>query len=135
MEAVGDASLGSTNASFLQTLDQIIEMEARETEQAQKTAEAVRQAQAAADAAGTRGRFREGSGKVQAAADAAGTPGTRGTKRGLPAAAGARKSSRSDAPDQFLCPILKTRMTDPVVTEDGQTCVEVWSDSLGEVLT
>ena len=142
MGSCGDASLlpGGANNSFLQTLDQIIEMEAAETA-AQQAAEqrlAEQVAQAAAEA-----RAREAA-AVQAAA-AAGAPPTMlaprrrpSSKRekagdsapgAAPAASApvpiARATRRRAAPPiEYLCPILKEPMREPVVAADGQTYEE-----------
>jgi len=89
---LGGEAAGPPNASFLQTLDQIIEMETRETKALQA---AVKRRTA--------------------------TPRTRRAKRGRPA---------EEEPAEFLCPILKTRMVDPVCTADGHTferkAIEEW---------
>ena len=107
MRAVGDSSMGEgeaaaagevgpPNASFLQTLDQIIEMETSETAALKRAAEAATARQEA--------------------------PRTRNAKRG--------RSRSDDDRAELICPILKTRMVDPVCTSDGHTferdAIERW---------
>mmetsp|Transcript_70228 Transcript_70228/g.156441 ORF Transcript_70228/g.156441 Transcript_70228/m.156441 type:complete len:644 (-) Transcript_70228:2401-4332(-) len=124
MRAVGDASLGQgealaegqqgpPNANFLQTLDQIIEMETAETMALQAAETAAREA------------------AVAVAAQDATEPRTRNRRRNRDgvSARSTAKRSRSEALE-FLCPILKTRMADPVCTADGhtfeRTAIEQW---------
>jgi len=112
MRAVGDTSMGegdaessAPNASFLQTLDQIIEMETRETAALQ-----------AAEAAAVERREAE--------------PRTRSRKRTRDATGTASERKTKEEPQEFLCPITKMRMTDPVCTVDGHTferkAIEQW---------
>jgi len=119
MEAVGDATLSARNANILQTLDQIIELEARDVIEMESAAAATAQAAATA-AAGV-----AHSGRL-----------TRAAKRSLPATATAasaaadpvttvavsrRRKARDSPPVAFLCPITKMLMSDPVCTADGHT--------------
>lgn len=127
MEAVGDDTLHGPNASFLETLDQIIELETRETDYLRTAAEErarAREAIAVLDApqAATTSR---GS-KRRASAAAAETSATapvapiRASKRG----------KRGEPPAELLCPILKTLMKDPCCTCEGHTyervAIEEW---------
>jgi len=116
MEAVGDASMGdgtagagssaAPNANFLQTLDQIIDLETKETDEQLRAAEAAEAARVAGvkiEPARTRSGKRPHSGST---------------------------SSEGLLSSSFLCPILHTRMADPVCTVDGYTferdAIEKW---------
>lgn len=96
MAALGDATIldGGTNYSFLQTLEQIIELETTETnalvEHAKADATATSSSAASSVAARLRKRKRDGG-------------------------------ASSSPPKELICPILHTLMTDPVSTVDGHT--------------
>ena len=106
MGACGDETLheDGSNASFLQTLDQIIAFEDRETK-----------AQRARETPTTEPRR---SKRAQPAAGPSASPATK------------RRASATSEPPEFLCPILREVMKDPVVTADGQTyergAIEQW---------
>jgi len=121
LAACGDDSLleAGSNNSFLQTLDQIIEMEDAETK-AQQQREAREARQAAALEAQTVERRRSKRGA--AAAGAGSGSSSSSSKR--------RRGGASAAPAEYLCPILKEPMKEPVVAQDGQTyersAIEQW---------
>mmetsp|Transcript_47909 Transcript_47909/g.154961 ORF Transcript_47909/g.154961 Transcript_47909/m.154961 type:complete len:631 (-) Transcript_47909:91-1983(-) len=102
MAAAGDATLETSNANILQTLDQIIELESKETAQLQ--------AAAAAAAAEPRTRKRRQAGE--------------------PSGGKAARRGAALEPDALLCPITKMKMSDPVCTADGHTferaAIERW---------
>ena len=112
MAAVGDASMleGGANYAFLQTLDQIIDLEKNETNALCQAADAT-----AAAAATQAGRA------------------TRGGKRKRGASSGASSGTAGGPPRELICPITHSMMTDPVSTADGHTfervAIQQWLDT------
>jgi len=122
MRALGDETLHGSNKSFLQTLDQIIELEARETAHLSRL-EAERQARNDADVPATSGSA------------ARTTRASRQCKRAVvpnaPDRVPAQRTRMSAGVEaSMICPILHTRMVDPVCTADGHTfersAIERW---------
>jgi len=125
MGALGDTTLSTSNGNLLQTLDQIIELDARDVSEMEGLARAAAAAAAASTAPAT---------PAAAASDA---PLTRAAKRllgeGVASAAAAsdalrtseggrrRKAQTREPPGAYLCPITKRLMRDPVCTSDGHT--------------
>jgi len=123
MRALGDASLldGGANHAFLQTLLQIIELEASETEA--QIREKERAAAAAAAVAAAAASSAAGTSTAAAAGSASGKRRSpRGKrKRGSDGGASAAPPPPAELPNELVCPILRKLMSDPVSTTDGHT--------------
>lgn len=115
MAAVGDSSLEDANANILQTLDQIITLETRETAEIQAQQQAAVQAtqlSAACTAAQTAGRTRSMC------------------KRRIGTCNSEAPCNSRQPPSAYLCPITKILLEDPVCTADGHSfergAIEHW---------
>jgi len=108
MAAVGDDTLGAGNANLLQTLEQIITLEAREVGEMEQ-AEAASMATAARTVAPLSSRATRAAKRALAAESSKGS------------ASGSRHRARMEPPAAYLCPITKMLMSDPVCTADGHT--------------
>lgn len=112
MDALNDPTIceGGSNHSFLQTLEQIIELETGETN-------ALREERA------TTASTSIAAATESAAVSSQRSKRKRGDTSSLPSSSSSSSSFRvsSSAPKELVCPILHTLMKDPVSTVDGHT--------------
>jgi len=136
MAALGEDSIvaGGSNYSFLQTLEQIIDFETRETEALQKAKEeqeerlhnARKAIQATENGDPPKANVVESSYMIAAAAAGHGPSSRKRTHSEV-------EEADKKAPKELMCPILQTLMTDPVTTSDGHTfervAIERWLEA------
>jgi len=114
LAAVGDCTLQGSNANILQTLDQIITLEERETAELQLVEEQVA-ALAATQAAPPDGAVGERQTRASKRSLDGGSGGT------APGGRSSRQRPSAEPPASYLCSITGQLMTDPVCTSDGHT--------------